>query len=221
MSIIWQARQLCIDGTLVTVAITLAAGLVAIAMSFIAGLARLSPVAAVRAVATVYVEVFRGVSLLVQLFWLFFVLPFFGVRLDPYTTAVIGLGLCNGAYGAEIVRAGILAVPRGQLEASIALNYSPFQRLRWIILPQAVPLMLPPFSNLSIELLKATSLVSLITIQDLSFQAMTLRQTTMRTVEPFLAILVIYFLLAQILTAAFRLLERRFDPAVVRRKRPQ
>lgn len=217
MSIIWQARQMFIDGALVTIGITLSAGVLAIIMSFVAGMACLSRYAIIRVVATVYVEVFRGVSLLVQLFWLFFVLPFFGVQLDPYTTAVIGLGLCNGAYGAEIVRAGVLAVPRGQFEASTALNYTPFQRLRRIILPQALPLMLPPFSNLGIELLKATSLVSLITIQDLSFQAMTLRQTTMRTVEPFVAILALYFLLAQILTFAFRMLERRFDPAAIRR----
>lgn len=217
MSILWQARELFIDGVLVTIGLTIFAGALAIFMSFVAGMARLSRFAPVRAVAGIYVELFRGVSLLVQLFWLFFVLPFFGIRMDPYLTAVIGLGLCNGAYGAEIVRAGIQAVPRGQFEASTALNYSPFQRLRKIILPQAVPLMLPPFSNLSIELLKATSLVSLITIQDLSFQAMTLRQTTMRTVEPFIAILVIYFLLAQIITFAFRVLERRFDPATLRK----
>ena len=217
MSIIWQARQLLFDGVLVTISLTLAAGLVTVIMSFAAGIACLSRNAIVRAVAIVYVELFRGVSLLVQLFWLFFVLPFFGVRLDPYTTAIIGLGLCNGAYGAEIVRAGILAVPRGQFEASTALNYTRFQRFRRIILPQAVPLILPPFSNLAIELLKATSLVSLITIQDLSFQAMTLRQTTMRTVEPFLTILVIYFLLAQALTMFFRMLEQRFDPAALRK----
>lgn len=216
MSLLWQARHVFIEGTLVTVALTVLAGILAMVMAFVAGLARLSPIRVVRATATVYVEVFRGVSLLVQLFWLFFVLPFFGVRLDPFTTAVIGLGLCNGAYGAEIVRAAILAVPRGQYEAATALNYGAWQRYRRLILPQAIPLILPPLGNLSIELLKATALVSLITIQDLSFQALTLRQTTMRTLEPFTAILLIYFVLAMLLAGFFRLLERRFDPAQLR-----
>lgn len=216
MSLLWQARHLLIEGTLITVAITILAGVLAVAMAFIAGLARLSPLRVVRAIATVYVEVFRGISLLVQLFWLYFVLPFFGVRLDPFTTAVIGLGLCNGAYGAEIVRGAILSVPRGQYEAATALNYGGWDRYRHLILPQAIPLMLPPFGNLSIELLKATALVSLITIQDLSFQALTLRQTTMRTIEPFTAILLIYFVLAMLLSGFFRLLERRFDPAQLR-----
>ena len=219
MSLLWQARHLLIEGTLVTVALTLAAGLLAVVMAFIAGLARLSPIRIVRAAAATYVEVFRGVSLLVQLFWLYFVLPFFGVRLEPFTTAVIGLGLCNGAYGAEIVRAAILAVPRGQFEAATALNYGTWQRYRRLVLPQAIPLMLPPLGNLAIELLKATALVSLITIQDLSFQALTLRQTTMRTIEPFTAILVIYFCLAMLLSGFFRVLERWFDPAGLRQAR--
>lgn len=219
MSLLWQARHLFMEGTLVTVALTVLAGALAVVMAFIAGLARLSPLRIVRAVAAVYVEVFRGVSLLVQLFWLYFVLPFFGVRLDPFTTAVIGLGLCNGAYGAEIVRGAILAVPRGQYEAATALNYGTWDRYRRLVLPQAVPLMLPPLGNLSIELLKATALVSLITIQDLSFQALTLRQTTMRTLEPFTAILLIYFVLAMLLSGFFRLLERWFDPAQLRQAR--
>jgi polar amino acid transport system permease protein len=219
LSLLWQARHLLIEGTLVTVALTLASGMLAVVMAFIAGLARLSPNRIVRAAATTYVEVFRGVSLLVQLFWLYFVLPFFGVRLEPFTTAVIGLGLCNGAYGAEIVRAAILAVPRGQFEAATALNYGIWQRYRRLVLPQAIPLMLPPLGNLAIELLKATALVSLITIQDLSFQALTLRQTTMRTIEPFTAILVIYFVLAMLLSGFFRVLERWFDPAGLRQAR--
>jgi polar amino acid transport system permease protein len=219
VSLIWQARHVLIDGMLVTIAITLMATALAIFMAFVAGLARLSPFRILRAVATAYVEIFRGVSLLVQLFWLFFVLPFFGVELDPMTTAVVGLGLCNGAYGAEIVRGAVLAIPRGQYEAATALNYGTWHRYRRLILPQAIPLMLPPLGNLSIELLKATALVSLITIQDLSFQALTLRQTTMRTFAPFSAILVIYFVLAMLLAGFFRLLERWFDPAALRRVR--
>lgn len=208
MSLIYEARYVFLSGFLTTVEITVLAGAVAFIMAFAAGLARLSRFRVVRGAALVYVELFRGVSLLVQLFWLFFVLPFFGIYLEPITTAVIGLGLCNGAYGAEIVRGAIVAVPRGQTEAAVALNFSWLQRMRWVVLPQAVPAMLPPFGNLSIELLKATALVSLITVQDLAFQALTLRLTTMRTLEPFVVVLVGYLIIALAITLVFRLLER-------------
>ena len=208
MSLIYEARGVFLDGFLTTIQITILAGIVALAMAFVAGLARLSPIALVRLLALIYIEVFRGISLLIQLFWLFFVLPFFGIDLEPITTAIIGLGLCNGAYGAEIVRGAIEAVPRGQREAAVALNYTRFQRMNRIIIPQAIPAMLPPFGNLMIELLKATALVSLITIQDLSFQALTLRQTTMRTIEPFAVVLLGYFVLAMIISLGCKSLER-------------
>jgi polar amino acid transport system permease protein len=209
MSLIYQAREMLFAGTLVTIEITMLAAILVVAMSFMAGLARLSRSWIVRTIALIYIELFRGVALLVQLFWLFFVLPLFGIYLEPITTAVIGLGLCNGAYGAEIVRSAVQAVPRGQVDAAVALNYDRFQRMRKIILPQAIPMMIPPFGNLTIELLKATALVSLITIQDLSFQALTLRTTTMKTVEPFALVLIVYFLIAMCISLVFRSLEKR------------
>lgn len=211
MALIYEARGMFLDGFLTTIQITVLASALALAMSFLVGLSRLSRFWPIRGLGLAYVELFRGVALLVQLFWLFFVLPFFGIYLEPITTAILAIGLCNGAYGAEIVRGAIIAVPRGQREAAIALNYSRFQLMWKIIIPQAVPAMLPPFGNLIIELLKATALVSLITIQDLSFQALTLRQTTMRTVEPFIVVLLGYFVIAMTITMAFKLLERRVN----------
>jgi polar amino acid transport system permease protein len=170
---------------------------------------------ALRCVGVGYIELLRGVPLVVQLFWLFFVLPFFGLTLAPLVTAVLGLGLCNGAYGAEIVRGALIGVARVQVEAGESLGLSRYQILRLVVLPQALPAMLPPFNNLSIELLKATALVSLITIPDLAFQAQTLRQTTMQTGPVFLLVLVVYFVLAQALNLGFRRLEalagRRLD----------
>ncbi|KQU80201.1 ectoine/hydroxyectoine ABC transporter permease subunit EhuC [Mesorhizobium sp. Root102] len=209
MSLIYEARWVFLEGILTTIKITIAASLLAFAMAFLAGLGRLSPFAPLRWLALVYIEVFRGVALLVQLFWMFFVLPFFGIVLDPIVTAVLALGLCNGAYGAEIVRGAIKSVPHGQSEAACALNYSRQQALWKILIPQAIPMMLPPFGNLAIELLKATALVSLITVHDLSFQALTLQQTTMRTIEPFTVVLAGYFLIAIVITGLFRLAERQ------------
>ena len=133
----------------------------------------LRPRRRVRWLATVYVEVFRGTSALVQLFWLFFVLPQFGLTLAPFLVAVLALGLNVGAYGSEVVRGAILGVPRGQWEATTALNMTRAAALRRIILPQAFVAMIPPWGNLFIELLKATSLVSLITLSDLTFRAQT------------------------------------------------
>jgi polar amino acid transport system permease protein len=208
MSLIYEARWVLLEGALNTIIITLAASLLAGVMSFAAGLGRLSGSAPVRWVALVYIELFRGVALLVQLFWMFFVLPFFGIQLEPITTAILAIGLCNGAYGAEIVRSAISAVPRGQREAACALNYTRRQALWRIVVPQAIPMMLPPFGNLAVELLKVTALVSLVTVHDLSFQALTLQQTTMQTAAPFTVVLAGYFLIALVITGLFRLAER-------------
>ncbi|WP_206607922.1 ectoine/hydroxyectoine ABC transporter permease subunit EhuC [Ferruginivarius sediminum] len=197
-----------LDGAWITVQITVLAILLALFMGFVSGLMRLSGVWAVRAVASVYIEIFRGTSALVQLFWMFFVLPFFGISLDPFTVGWIALGLNVGAYGGEVVRGAIQAVPRGQYEASIALNMSKWLAMRRIIVPQALPAMVPPWGNLFIELLKATALVSLITISDLTFRAKQLNDQTFQTVEIFTLVLFLYLAIALVITGVMRIVER-------------
>jgi polar amino acid transport system permease protein len=196
-------------GAAVTVGIAAAASLLAILLAFASGLARLSPLAALRHLAVGYIELFRGTSLLVQLFWLFFVLPHFGITLPPFQAAVLGLGLNIGAYGGEVVRGAILAVPAGQTASATALGLTPGQTMRCVVLPQAVRRMLPLWGNLLIELLKGTSLVSLITVPDLAFRAYQLNQATFRTAEIFSLVLVMYGLIALMIVAATRGLERR------------
>jgi polar amino acid transport system permease protein len=151
--------------------------------------------------------VFRGSSALVQLFWFYFVLPLFGLNLSAIAVGVLVLGLNTGAYGAEIVRGAILAVPRGQWEAALTLNLTAWQTMRRVVLPQALPAMLPPAGNLLIELLKNTALVSLITLTDLTFRAQTLRSETLKTETIFTLVLVMYFGTALMLTALMRGLE--------------
>lgn len=197
-----------LEGAAVTMQITVLAALLAIAVALVAGLARLSPWRLVRWVAAAYVETFRGTSLLVQLFWLFFVLPHFGLSLGAFQVAVLGIGLNIGAYGAEVVRGAILAVPKEQYEAAIALNMSATLRMRRIILPQALVAMLPPWCNLLIELLKATALVSLITVTDLTFKAYQLNQVTLDTVQIFTLVLLIYLVMGQAIAFGGRRLER-------------
>jgi polar amino acid transport system permease protein len=202
---------LLVDGAVVTVEITALAAMLALFLAFSAGLMRLSPYRVARWAASVYVEVFRGTSLLVQLFWLYFVLPLppFRIELSPFGVAVIGLGFNIGAYGAEVVRGAVLAVPKGQYEAATALNMSPGLRLRRIILPQALIAMLPPWGNLLVELLKGTALVSLITLGDLAFRAAQLNAATYRTTEIFSLTLLMYFVLAQVIVFAVRAIEKR------------
>lgn len=196
-----------LQGTWITVQITLGGAALAIAMALIAAMAKMYGPGPIRWLAIAYIEVFRGTSALVQLFWLFFVLPHFGVVLDPMTVAITTLGLNVGAYGAEVVRGAVNAVPRGQWEASIALNMSRALSLRRIILPQAFVAMIPPWGNLFIELLKATALVSLITISDLAFRAQQMNQITFRTVEIFTIVLIVYLAISMLITIGMRTLE--------------
>jgi polar amino acid transport system permease protein len=198
-----------LEGALLTLEIAILGSVLAIAAGTIAAIAKMYGPAPVRWLANAYVEVFRGTSALVQLFWLFFVLPQFGISLEAFTVAVLGLGLNVGAYGAEVVRGAITAVSRGQWEAATALNLSRAQALRRIILPQAFIAMIPPWGNLFIELLKATALVSLITLSDLAFKAQQMNQTTMKTVPIFTLVLLIYLAMSLMLTIVMRFLELR------------
>ncbi len=198
-----------ISGTLITVEIAGLAMILSTVLSVGLGLARLIAFRPVRWLVRSYVELFRGTSLLVQLFWMYYVLPHFGLTLDPFTVGVVGISLNSSAYGAESVRAAIMAVPRTQYEATTALNMAPWHRTRRIVLPQAFIMLLPPWGNMLIDIIKSTSVVSLISISDLSFEAYQLSALSFRTVEIFLIVLAIYFALAQTVAAGVRLIERR------------
>ncbi|WP_027802105.1 ectoine/hydroxyectoine ABC transporter permease subunit EhuC [Paraburkholderia dilworthii] len=210
---------LLLQGTLVTIEIAACATVLAIVMAFVGTAAKLAPWAPLRWLGNAYVEIFRGTSLLVQLFWFFFVLPLppFRIEMTPFTVAIVGLGLHYGAYGSEILRGALRSVPGGQFEAALALNMSPLSRMRRIVLPQAMINALPPATNLMIELLKGTSLVSLITLSDLTFRARQLDEATFKTAEIFMLTLVIYFVLAQILVALMRHFERRVSHGIIQR----
>jgi polar amino acid transport system permease protein len=213
MSQLLPFAPLLFKGLLVTILLTIAGMVLALVVAFAAGLARMSPRRWLRWPATVFVEVFRGTSMLVQLFWLFFALPFFGVKLLPFAAAILALGLNEGAYGAEIVRGSITALPRGQREGAIALSLSPYQRMRYVILPQAIPSMIPSFGNVLVDLLKNTSLVSLVTVADLAFTAQMVRNTTGATAAVFGTILVLYFVVAYAFSFGTNRLEKWVDPS--------
>jgi polar amino acid transport system permease protein len=214
-----ELLPLLLKGTLVTVQIAVSGILLAIVMAGVATILRTSAWRVLRWIGNVYVEVFRGTSLLVQLFWLFFVLPLppFNLALTPFTVAIVGLGLHYGAYGSEILRGALRSVPGGQFEAAIALNMTAATRMRRIVLPQAMINALPPATNLMIELLKGTSLVSLITLSDLTFRARQLDEATFKTAEIFALTLLIYFVMAQVVVTIMRHFERRLSHGIAQR----
>ena len=202
---------LILQGALVTLQLTVMGCALAVVMAFLAGLGRISRFMAVRALATTYIEFFRGTSIFVQLFWVYFVLPFAGITLSPLQAGVLALGLNVGAYGAEVVRGAVQSIGKEQREACVALNFSRWQSMRHVVLPQALLLMLPTFGNNAIELLKATAIVSLVSLGDMTFQAQVVRAQTGNTLVPFATILVLYFAMAMGISTAMRWLERRMS----------
>ncbi len=195
-------------GILVTVEATVLGALLALVLAFVLGLAARSRLMPIRGVARAFIEFFRGTSLYVQLFWLFFALPVLGFKISSaLLCGVVALGLNFGAYGAEVVRGAINAVPKAQWEGAIALNMTPFQRMRLVILPQAWVGMIPPFNNLLIQLLKSTPLLSLVTVADLTFEGQQLRGATGASALSFLFLLIAYFVLAYIFTLMMNALE--------------
>lgn len=198
-----------LPGLKVTLIIVVCSVFLALIVSFAAGLTRLSKRTWLNVPALVYIDLFRGTSALVQLFWAYFALPLLGIRLNALTVGIVVIGLNIGSYGAEVVRGAIRAVPADQRDAAVALNFTPTQTMRRIILPQALVAMLPPFGNLLIELLKSTALVSLITLSDLTFEAQIIRSDTLRSAKVFTIVLVMYFLVAQAMNWGVKTIEKR------------
>ena len=205
---LWQNWVL--PGIWITVQLLLYSAALAGFVAFAVGIARTHSSRAVRFLAGTYTEIFRGTSALILMFWLFFVLPpLLGWQLVPMWAAVLALGLSYGAYGAEIVRGALNSVAPAQREAGIALSFTPWQRMRLILLPQAVPEMIPPFCNLLVELLKGTALVSLLGVGDVSFAAYLVRLATQESAQIYTISLVIYFVIAFVITRSMKALEKK------------
>jgi len=186
-------------GLWTTISILLASSIFAYAMALIAGLSRLSENFFLRKFTGFYVEIFRGTSLIVQLFWLYYAIPMlFGINLGSnWWIGVIAIGLNYGAYLSEVVRTSILSVANGQSEAATALNMSRFQKMRLIIFPQAIRMMLPEFGNYTIQILKGTSLVYLIGLSDILYYGNLLRGSYQgETPLIYGLVLLFYFILA-------------------------
>lgn len=203
-----------LQGAWVTVQLTVYSTILGAIFAFAFGIGKLSSNWLIKATAVSFIEVFRGTSLLVQLFWLYFALPILGqaigidLRLPAVMAGTLALSLNIGAYGAEVVRGAIQAVPPAQHEAAKALDFTPRQVLWRISLPQAVPEMMPSFGNLAVQNLKDTALVSLIGLGDLAFRAEQVRNFTQDSTTVYTLLLFMYFGMALVLTVIMKLLER-------------
>ena len=200
---------LLIEGLTATLIIFAGAAALAIAFAIFAGVVRFAGPAWLRWPIGAVVEFMRGTSCFVQLFWGFYALPMLGVTLSPFATSIIVLGLNAGSFGSEVVRGALGAVPRGQTEAARALNYSPFRIFVHVLMPQALRIAIRPAANLLVDLLKLTPLTSLITVSDLTRNAMIMRSQTGSTLVTLLVIFALYFALASVIYAIMNLIERR------------
>lgn len=204
-----ELTPLLLQGAWVTLQIAAMSLVATVMVAFAVGIARLSQMRPLRAAAVVFVEFFRGTSLIVQLFFFYFILPLYHVRLSADVTAVLGISLNLSAYGSEIVRSAIASIGKGQYEAAISLALPRWVTFSRIILPQAMLVMLPSFGNLAIEIVKATALVSLITISELTYVGHSLINATGNTSLVWLIILLMYLAINTPLNLLVAWAERR------------
>lgn len=194
-----------------TLLVYIGAAAIALSVGTIVGLLLARSNVYLRAMLRTYVELFRGTSAVVQLFWMFYVLPIFGIQIPAIVAAIVGLGLCFGAYTADVIRSCILQIPKGQFEAVAALGLHRRQAFRLVILPQLIQLALPLLENLAILLLKATAGASLITVPELTFTGYVINSATYQTFAIFGLLLVSYYLMASGVTVLSGLARRRSD----------
>jgi ectoine/hydroxyectoine ABC transporter permease protein EhuD len=198
-------------GAATSLALTACIIVISLPLGLVIALAKLSRVGIVRVCASAYIEVIRGTPALLQLFYIYFVLPSFGIRFDPFMAGVIGLSINYSAYLAEVYRAGIAAVPQGQIEAAKALGMSRRKMMRLIVLPQALRVVIPPLGNYGISLFKDTSLVSIVTVKELIFTGQIVSSTNFQYATVFTIIGVIYFAFSYPSALLVRWLERRMQ----------
>lgn len=197
-----------IGGAVVAVGIMLGALLVAIALGLFLAVIKSTRLKAAGFVADAYVEIFRGIPPLTQLFIIYFGLTYVGIHFDPVPAAILGLGMNGGAVLSDVFRSGMKALHHGQREAALAVGMTPLAAMRYVILPQALRITLPPTANYSINLLKETSIVAAIAAPEIMFYARNLTTQTFQTAQIYLLVAILYFCMCFPLTRLTNRLER-------------
>lgn len=195
-SVLWTHRHAFLNGVTMTVLLTFSTMAVAIPGGIAVMLLRRSPVRAIAFLGTAYVEFFRNVPAILLVYWTFYVLPIIAeIDLSPFATGLMALCLSVTAYNAEAFRAGVSSIRQGQWDAGLALGMSRFQCFREIVLPQATLRVIPVIANIWVALFKNTSLVSVIAVGELAYNAMQVRSQTYRILEVLTAMALIYWAL--------------------------
>jgi cystine transport system permease protein len=207
-SSLWPLTRGALAGTIPLALASMALGL---ALALLVALMRLSRVSVVSGIARAYVSVIRGTPLLVQLFVIFYGLPSIGVTIDPWPSAIIAFSANVGGYAAEIIRAAIQSVPKGQWEAAHMIGMSNRLALRRIILPQAARVSVPPLSNTFISLVKDTSLASLILVTEMFREAVQIATFSQEFMTLYVEAAVLYWVICLFLSSGQSVLERRLD----------
>lgn len=199
-----------LKGAVVTVEVTVLSFLLSSVIGLGLALMRLSPIKAVSAAGATIVNIIRGLPIIVQLFYIYFVLPDFGVQLTAFQAGVIGLGIAYSAYQAENFRAGIEAVDPGQREAAQAMGMRSALIMRRVILPQAFRIALPPYGNTLVMMLKDSSLVSTITVAEMTRAGQLIASSTFQNMTVYTLVALLYLLMSLPLVWGLRRLEKRF-----------
>ena len=185
-----------LQGAVITITVSLLAFGLALICGLVTGIARISRIAPLRVVAACYIQFIRGTPLLLQLFFIYYVLPYVGIVLTPFVSGAIGLTVNYTAYMAEVFRSGIQAIPKGQWEAGSSVGMSRRLLMRRIILPQAIRIIIPSLGNFFVSIFKDSALVSIITMKDLMFSGELLASATYKHFEIFTEVAIIYFLIS-------------------------
>lgn len=203
--------KILIPGLIYTIPLTILSFGIGMVIAVVVALLRCLPVRILDKVAWVYVWVFRGTPLLVQIFIIFYGLPAVGIVFDPFPAAVLAFSLNVGAYGSEILRGAILSVPRGQMEAGISLGMGRIQVMRYVIVPQAFRMAVPALFNSFIGLVKDTSLAANITVSEMFMAAQRIAAVTYEPLAVYLEVAFLYLLFCTVLSGLQGLVEKRFE----------
>ncbi|SMO32582.1 amino acid ABC transporter permease [Melghirimyces algeriensis] len=206
----WESLPFVLQGMTYTISLSFITMGIGLVLGLITAMGRMSERDWLRYPARMYISVIRGTPLLVQLFILYFGLTVIGLTLEPVTAAVIGLSLNVGGYSAETIRGAILAIPKGQWEAAQSINMTHWQSMRRIILPQAVRVALPPLANTFLSLVKDTSLLSVITVPEMLYQAKIIGGRTFDYMTLYLLVALLYWVICTLLNIVHERLEKRF-----------
>jgi polar amino acid transport system permease protein len=221
LTLVRESLPTLLEGLKITVELTFIVLAISLVLGIIVALCRLSKNRVLSTVTGFYVDFMRSTPLLVQLIYIYFVLPTIGIRLNPFVAGIVGLSLNYSAYLSEVYRSGIQAIPRGQLDAAAALGMRPSVTMRRIVLPQAIRIVIPPLGNYFVALFKDTSLVSLLTLQELLFSGQIIISRTYDYFTIYTMVLLLYFLVCYPSLILVRHLEKLMKAGYRRRPGPE